>query len=550
MSVSQFPCPHCSTSLRIKDRMFVGKIVGCPDCGNQLEIVSDGPRKLTARKLNGATEGQPASSRAMRDKPAKHPAEQNGRPQKSAGIAVSSSRPAAKRQSERAARKNRTKGTTERRLVDVLKNPVVVAWVLALAATGTIVGLVLSRVAAREDRRPGPAVSDADDSTHHKSVVAGNGAKSSRGASDPWHVDGADARRRLRQIGLLLSSYAERHGAFPPAVVAAEGLPVERRLSWQARLAAASPTYGHRQPQWDRPWNDPVNEAFARQRIPLFRNPSLPDAAGADGLPVAHFAGVAGVGKDGPYLPANHPRAGVFGYNRATRRRDIRDGLEHTMMVAGVRQRVGGWAHGGSPTMRAFTTEPYVNGPDGFGTGQKDRMLVLMADGRVREVSRNTSPVIVRRMAAMADGLPLDPRVPGDPQNAPPPEHPPAKADGKTNKGAKPVRMPKPPAVAVKPVAGLRAIDVQSALAQRILAYEQSGRAPLRELLAEVQEMAGVPIHVDPALAKEKLAPLDRRVARIQLNDVTVGDILRELFKGTGLSYAVEKDGVRVFRAR
>src|SRR5262249_21127427 len=116
-----------------------------------------------------------------------------------------------------------------------------------------------------------------------------------------------------------------------------------------------------------------------------------------------HFVGVAGVGSDAARLPASDPRAGIFSYDRATRWDDIRDGASNTWLVLGVRDHLGSWAAGGPSTVRGLTREPYVNGPDGFGTGQEDSMLVLMADGRVRTVSRQADPRILRSLAAMAD---------------------------------------------------------------------------------------------------------------------------------------------------
>ena len=65
--------------------------------------------------------------------------------------------------------------------------------------------------------------------------------------------------------------------------------------------------------------------------------------------------------------------------------------------------------------MRGLSREPYINGPDGFGTGSPDSMQVLMADGRVLAVSDKIDPRIFRRMAAKADGLPLDESEEGEP---------------------------------------------------------------------------------------------------------------------------------------
>ena len=63
---------------------------------------------------------------------------------------------------------------------------------------------------------------------------------------------------------------------------------------------------------------------------------------------MTHYVGVAGVGPDAGRLPADDPRAGVFGYGRQTRLEDItagssqhhrRLGRERTLRALGCRRR-------------------------------------------------------------------------------------------------------------------------------------------------------------------------------------------------------------------
>ena len=51
---------------------------------------------------------------------------------------------------------------------------------------------------------------------------------------------------------------------------------------------------------------------------------------------VTHYVGVAGVGADAATLPLSDPRAGVFGYDRKTSLRDIKDGHSTTMLLTEV----------------------------------------------------------------------------------------------------------------------------------------------------------------------------------------------------------------------
>ncbi len=122
-----------------------------------------------------------------------------------------------------------------------------------------------------------------------------------------------------------------------------------------------------------------------------------------DGYPSTHFVGNAGLGRGARRLAADDPRAGPFGLDRVTRTSDARDGLSQTILVFGLNEPAGSWASHGDATLRELTREPFVNGPDGLGTGQKDSMLVLMADGSVRTLARDIDPQVMRGLVAMSD---------------------------------------------------------------------------------------------------------------------------------------------------
>ena len=173
-------------------------------------------------------------------------------------------------------------------------------------------------------------------------------------------------------------------------------------------------------------------------------------------------------------------------------------------------------------------------------------MLVLMADGSVREVSKKTNPVIVRRMAAMADGFTLDPKLPGDPALKRPKTKidPPPPVAGKVKPIPQIVHNPvraKRPRVS-PPGVQPKKVDVAGALAQPILRFEQSSPQPFGVLLDELEEIAGVPIRYDKRLISGKL---DNRVA-LKLENTTVKDILLALVGEVGLAYKVEADGLRI----
>lgn len=355
----------------------------------------------------------------------------------------------------------------------------------------------------------------------------------------------------LLTLSEWLDAWLNRHGTIPPAAEQAGELPPDERLSWQSLLVSeqiAPPDA----PQWDRPWDDPLNDRFVRRRVDPLLNPNLDQPTGMDGYPATHFAGVAGVGADAAGLPKQHPRAGIFGHNRATTPEDVADGLANTMMVAGVQQRLTSWAAAGDGTVRPFAREPYINGPDGFGTGQEDGMYVLMADGSVRFLSRDTDPAIVRRMAAMADGLPLDPSIPGDPGDSPsagPPQvavadnhaAPPPDSFGEAGDPDLPIDVPLAPDPPL--------FDVAGALDFPVTAFAQTTPVNLLDLLYQWEEMAGVPIDASPL--DDDSTALDRLHRNVTLNmtDTTLGEILTNLLAEGGLRYEAGPYGVRLHNA-
>ena len=115
---------------------------------------------------------------------------------------------------------------------------------------------------------------------------------------------------------------------------------------------------------------------------------------------------MAGVGKDAPLLKTDHPRAGVFGYNRVTRLRDITDGTSNTIAVTEVNKKLGPWAQGGGSTIRSLTKKPYINGPDGIGGpwGGGGGVQAAFADGSVRFISEDIDPSVMKALVTIRGG--------------------------------------------------------------------------------------------------------------------------------------------------
>jgi hypothetical protein len=257
---------------------------------------------------------------------------------------------------------------------------------------------------------------------------------------------------------------------------------------------------------------------------------------------------VAGVGTDAPTLPIGHPRAGIFGQDRKTRREDIRDGVSNTMLLAGAEEHLGSWADGAT-SYRAFTREPYIHGPDGFGTGQPKSMFVLMADGSVKEISSDIDPTVVRRMAAMNDGLPLDPQVPGEPVDPKPVAKPPAP---ESNVGPSvqvavipmPDLRPMPQLPPVKPASEIK-IDIPAALARKILSFDQTKPAAAYQLLLQIEELAGVRIEYDRNKLGAAADRLDKPIT-LKMQNATLEELLNEVLRQIDLKRQDEKSRIRI----
>src|SRR5690606_32081296 len=149
-------------------------------------------------------------------------------------------------------------------------------------------------------------------------------------------------------------NYHDQKDSFPSGTVESSAKEIESRQSWLVEILP----YLEQQALYEeidknRAWDARVNERAARTVVPTFINPSTPDSIEADKPAPSHYVGLAGLGEDGPNLPANDPRAGFFGYNRVTRMRDITDGTSNTAIVADAKgDSTGPWMQGGEATIR------------------------------------------------------------------------------------------------------------------------------------------------------------------------------------------------------
>jgi hypothetical protein len=402
--VFSFECPYCSVTLRLREVSLIGQSVSCPDCDGLVAIALDAEGTVRGACCDLLVDTK--RNTHLQNKAFSRIGRVAHRVQQSSSCCY-----------QRCRRLVRIP-TPIIRAWRCLKNPVGVAWCVIVVC----IGLMVAAVSPRDSRHVRTGLSAAESASQTVSD------RSSLGVRDPNLAHTAETQttpaletqgksaleRRILRFHAQTASHHKEHGSLPRGTVHAENLPYKQRFSWLAVLANRLPTASVGEPLWERSWRDPLNNRFVRQRIESFQNPAISVLASEDGYPATHFVGVAGIGDDAALLAPNHPRAGVFGFDRGMCLDEIPDGASNTIAVMGVQQNLGAWAAGGPATIRSLTGEPYVRGPDGFGTGQADSMVVLLADGSVRVVSDQTSPNVLRRMAAMADGPPEDVTVAQD----------------------------------------------------------------------------------------------------------------------------------------
>ncbi len=544
MQVVRFECPHCSANLKIRETDLVAKAVDCPECHQSIVIGRDPAGNLAARKPDEPSNKGKKQTKAAASSPTE--------PRATAGASSPRTKSAAPLPMQDSPGKLATVAANRPLLLAV---PLIGAAVVGLGIAAIIFWPRSRPIESTANEQPAPQIESK--APTKKTVVA---APTVKPANEP-----PSAASRLAHLGDLLAQYRKKHGNFPAATSIQEQLKPNDRLSWLAEIAAGSIYPNGPMPVWIEPWSSPRNDLFVRQQIPDFLNPSLEVRVSPRNYPATHFVGVAGVGEDAADLPVNHPRAGIFGNSRATRLEDIHDGASNTLMVLGVTNDLGSWAAGGTATVRSLTREPYVNGPDGFGTGPSDRMMVLKADGSVAEMSSTTDPRIFRRMAAISDGLPPDPKIPGEPGDhslrPTEPSGPIASVGASRPQPAAPTSAtsaaePRTPVIAGRPpqpapgqsvAAKASPVDVTAGLAQHIVRFEQAKPIPLQEVLNFLEELLGVSIRGD----KHEIADLDdvlQTPITVALENTTVRQILKEVLAKAGLEFEVEADGIHLHK--
>ncbi len=293
-----------------------------------------------------------------------------------------------------------------------------------------------------------------------------------------------DRQSRIHELALALQAHVEGRGHFPRGAVprspdaqrVLDWRP-DQRLSWLTQLLPylADGEFKDMKLENDKGWyEDPTNIKASITVIPQFVSPTgssnpfyyyilYPNMtiSGLDSTATilaatTHFVGVAGLGLDAAEYRSDDAATaklrGVFGYDRETKKDDIKDGAENTIAVIQVpASPKAPWIAGGGSTVRGVSQDLDCVRPFVCTEYQGKRgTFAIMADGKVRFIPATIDPKTFQAMCTIAGGEQIKnldeiaPEVPPPDDAAAPelkaeqPAQPPAPAPAPAPKGTKP----------------------------------------------------------------------------------------------------------------
>jgi hypothetical protein len=240
----------------------------------------------------------------------------------------------------------------------------------------------------------------------------------------------SDRTSHIHELSAAIQAYVAKEGHFPRGTVprtpdssrVLEWRP-DQRLSWLTLLLPylANGEFSNLPLDLDKSWNEDVNQKTGATVIPQFLTP----VSGNNAVPyyvnyrvnepfvqysMTNYVGIAGVGYDAAEYKANDPatakKRGIFGYNRETKKDEIKDGLEQT--IAAIQVPVlpkSPWIAGGGSTVRGVSEDLDCVKPFVCTRYQgKPGTFAIMADGKVRFIPATIDPKMFQAMCTIAGG--------------------------------------------------------------------------------------------------------------------------------------------------
>jgi hypothetical protein len=240
-------------------------------------------------------------------------------------------------------------------------------------------------------------------------------------------------RPRIHELARATQAYLNAKGQFPQAASKREDnerlsdYPPSQRLSLFAELLPflGDGDYQGVELNPNGSWREGPNLVVAQMALPQLQAempagtlprihyPGLEAAVGP-----THYVGVSGIGYDAAEYLADDPavakKLGIFGYNRITRKDDIKDGLDKTILLLQVPTHSKlPWLAGGGSTVRGISEDADCLQPficcEREHDGKKERgARAIMADGKVRFIPASTPPEIFRALCTINGGEKID----------------------------------------------------------------------------------------------------------------------------------------------
>lgn len=210
----------------------------------------------------------------------------------------------------------------------------------------------------------------------------------------------------LHTVFKAMDAYHGQAKALPTGTVLGVPLRPEERVSW---MAALLPYLKEEElaklVDVKAAWTAPANAKARELGVPHYHCPALVNRQQSRSTPLTHFPGMAGLGEDAASLPAEHPRAGVFGYERARSFAEIQksDGTSVTILILETAHENGPWIAGGNPTVRGLIADgPPSIGPGGqFGGAHAAGANALFADGSARLITADVAPAVLEALITL-----------------------------------------------------------------------------------------------------------------------------------------------------
>ena len=190
----------------------------------------------------------------------------------------------------------------------------------------------------------------------------------------------AQSMNRLKNIGYAIYYFSDQNSGKLPAG--------GDEHSWMTKVLPMLDCLDVQQMiNHDLPWNDHANKKAFQTKLVFFLNPGINQTVTSDGYAAAHYS----VNQN--LFPCNNSISIEF--------IEQHDGQSNTILSGEIKENFPAW---GDPANLRDLTLGLNKHPNGFGGLSKKGTAMLFVDGRVKTLSNNIDPEILRALSTPAGG--------------------------------------------------------------------------------------------------------------------------------------------------